>query len=166
MVELRPVPVDDPVSRELLAEYFAMRAETFPGQRYTTVFPSPDVFTEPAGVFIVLTDDDGRAGGMRRHPPHRGRGARHPVRSEAPLPATRDARSRLGPTAPGRSPRGVPREWDAAELVLDTHHTLEAAGGLYASVGFREIAPYNDNPNATRWYGLRLVAVDESGQTE
>ena len=60
MVELRPVPVDEPVSRELLAEYFAMRAETFPGQRYTTVFPSPAVFTEPAGVFIVLTDDAGR----------------------------------------------------------------------------------------------------------
>ena len=44
----------------------------------------------------------------------------------------------------------------AVDLVLDTHHTLEAAGGLYARSGFEPIAPYNDNPNATRWYGKRL----------
>jgi ribosomal protein S18 acetylase RimI-like enzyme len=48
------------------------------------------------------------------------------------------------------------REWDAAELVLDTHHTLEAAGGLYASSGFETVEPYNDNPNATRWYRKAL----------
>ena len=48
------------------------------------------------------------------------------------------------------------REWGAADLVLDTHHTLEAAGGLYARSGFTAIEPYNDNPNATRWYGKQL----------
>ena len=166
MVELRPVPVDEPVSRELLAEYFAMRAETFPGQRYTTVFPSPAVFTEPAGVFIVLTDDEGRAvgcGGIRRIPDGE-RGIRYEVKHLYLRPETRgrgwgrllldDLRRRA-------------LEWDAAELVLDTHHTLEAAGGLYASAGFREIAPYNDNPNATRWYGLPLTEpAEERRQTE
>lgn len=44
----------------------------------------------------------------------------------------------------------------ARELVLDTHHTLEAAGALYAASGFEAIDPYNDNPNATRWYGKPL----------
>ncbi len=48
------------------------------------------------------------------------------------------------------------REFGATELVLDTHHTLEAAGGLYATSGFTAIEPYNENPNATRWYGKRL----------
>ena len=44
------------------------------------------------------------------------------------------------------------------ELVLDTHHTLEAAGALYAATGFVAIEPYNDNPNATRWYAKNLDA--------
>lgn len=39
----------------------------------------------------------------------------------------------------------------ARELVLDTHASLTAAAALYASCGFTEIAPYNDNPNANRW---------------
>jgi GNAT superfamily N-acetyltransferase len=49
------------------------------------------------------------------------------------------------------------REWGAGELVLDTHHTLDAAGGLYAASGFVPIDAYNDNANATRWYGKTLV---------
>ncbi|HAN26006.1 MAG TPA: PadR family transcriptional regulator, partial [Microbacterium ginsengisoli] len=48
------------------------------------------------------------------------------------------------------------RRLGAAELVLDTHHSLAAAAGLYASSGFVTIPPYNENPNATRWYGKRL----------
>ena len=44
----------------------------------------------------------------------------------------------------------------AAELVLDTHHSLEAAGALYARTGFEAIEPYNENPNASRWYGKAL----------
>jgi len=166
MVELRPVPVDDPVSRELLAEYFAMRAESFPGQKYTTVFPSPEVFTEPAGVFIVLTDDEGRAvgcGGIRRIADG-GSGIRYEVKHLYLRPETRGRG--WGRLLLDDLERRA-REWDAAELVLDTHHTLEAAGGLYASAGFRLIEPYNDNPNATRWYGRLLATPDEtSDQTE
>ena len=48
------------------------------------------------------------------------------------------------------------RAFGAAELVLDTHHSLEAAGPLYARSGFTAIEPYNDNQNATRWYGKVL----------
>ena len=33
---------------------------------------------------------------------------------------------------------------------------LEAAGALYARSGYETIAAYNDNPNATRWYGKAL----------
>ena len=49
------------------------------------------------------------------------------------------------------------RAFGAAELVLDTHHSLEAAGSLYARSGFTAIEPYNDNANATRWYGKTLT---------
>jgi ribosomal protein S18 acetylase RimI-like enzyme len=51
----------------------------------------------------------------------------------------------------------------AKELVLDTHHSLEAAGGLYASSGFVQVAPYNDNPNASRWYAKSLGEAPQTG---
>lgn len=41
----------------------------------------------------------------------------------------------------------------AEQLVLDTNDSLEAAGGLYRAAGYSLIEPYNDNPNATAWYG-------------
>ncbi len=48
------------------------------------------------------------------------------------------------------------RGFGAEELVLDTNASLQAAAGLYRSSGFSGIEPYNDNPNATNWYGKRL----------
>ncbi|WP_345802105.1 GNAT family N-acetyltransferase [Microbacterium sp. AZCO] len=155
MVELRAVPVDDRVARGLLTEYFALRAQTFPGNAYTTVFPSVETFTPPDGVFLVLFDDGDLAvgcGGIRRvaDGPY---GARYEVKHLYLRPETRGRGwGRLLLDDLERRARA----WGAQELVLDTHHTLEAAGGLYASAGFTEIKPYNDNPNATRWYGLRL----------
>jgi ribosomal protein S18 acetylase RimI-like enzyme len=44
----------------------------------------------------------------------------------------------------------------AQRLVLDTNDSLTAAAGLYRSSGFDEIEPYNDNPNATRWFAKTL----------
>jgi GNAT superfamily N-acetyltransferase len=155
MVELRPVFADDPVARELLTEYFALRAATFPGNAYTTVFPARETFAEPDGVFVVLYDDGGLAvgcGGIRRISDGPA-GARYEVKHLYLRPETRGRG--WGRLLLDDLERRA-RRWDAAELVLDTHHTLEAAGGLYASAGFREIEPYNDNPNATRWYGLTL----------
>jgi ribosomal protein S18 acetylase RimI-like enzyme len=50
-------------------------------------------------------------------------------------------------------------EFGARQLVLDTNDSLTAAGGLYRSSGFAQIAPYNDNPNATSWYAKELGGV-------
>ena len=155
MVELRPTPVDSAVAHDLLTDYFAMRAGSFPGQAYTTVFPAPEVFTPPAGVFVVVYDDEGAAvgcGGIRRiaDGPH---GSRYEVKHLFLRPETRGRG--WGRLLLDDLERRA-REWDAAALVLDTHHTLEAAGGLYASAGFELIEPYNDTPNATRWYGKTI----------
>ncbi len=63
MVRLEPLTADDPRSRALLEEYFRMRAAAFPqGQAYQPVFPATSVFTPPAGVFLVVVDDDGAEG--------------------------------------------------------------------------------------------------------
>jgi GNAT superfamily N-acetyltransferase len=49
------------------------------------------------------------------------------------------------------------RALGAVTIVLDTNRSLEAAGGLYRSAGFRPTEPYNDNANATDWFGKALV---------
>jgi GNAT superfamily N-acetyltransferase len=49
-------------------------------------------------------------------------------------------------------------EFGATEMVLDTHESLEAAGRLYGRAGYVEIEPYNENPNASHWYGKALGA--------
>jgi GNAT superfamily N-acetyltransferase len=149
MVELRPLPVDDPVANELLLEYFGVRAATFPGHAYMPVVPDPNVFVEPDGVFVTVWDGDSPVGcgGIRRIADGPD-GIRYEVKHLYLRPETRGRG--WGRVLLDDLERRA-REWGAVDLVLDTHHTLEAAGGLYASAGFLEVEPYNDNPNATRW---------------
>lgn len=164
MVSLRESPVDAPEAHELLAEYFRARTDGFAelGVAYTTTFPDPSAFVPPAGVFVVLADDDGRAvgcGGIRRLSagPH---GPRYEVKHLYLRPETRgrgwgrllldDLEARA-------------RALGARELVLDTHHSLEAAAALYARTGFVTIDRYNDNPNASRWYGKVLGDNAQTG---
>lgn len=155
MVSVSPTAVDGVEARTLLAEYVAMRAAAFPG-RYTPAQHPPAMFTPPDGVFLLVRDDDGTAvgcGGVRRidDGPF---GVRYEVKHVFLRP---EARGRGWSRLLMDELEGAARGWGAAELVLDTHHTLTAAGGLYAASGFVAIAPYNDNPNATRWYGKPLV---------
>ena len=153
MPELRDLPVDDPVAQDLLAAYFAMRREAFPGGTYTTAFPASATFDAP-GAFLVVYDGQAAVGcgGIRpiADGPH---GPRFEVKHLFLSPVTRGRGwGRLLLEALVQRARAA----GAAEVVLDTHHSLEAAAALYAGAGFIAIAPYNDNPNATRWYGLRL----------
>ncbi|WP_127472613.1 GNAT family N-acetyltransferase [Microbacterium sulfonylureivorans] len=157
MASLRESPVDAPDAHELLAEYFRSRAVGFAAQDavYTTTFPQPAAFVPPAGVFLVVEDEDGRpvgCGGIRLIPdgPH---GTRYEVKHLYLRPETR-GRGWGRVLLDGLEARA--RQLGARELVLDTHHSLEAAGALYARSGFESIEPYNDNPNASRWYGKTL----------
>lgn len=160
MVSLRESPVDAPQAHELLAEYFQSREIGFAHQNvvYTTTFPDPAAFTPPAGVFLLVVDDEGvgqGCGGIRRIA-DAPTGIRYEVKHLYLRPQTRGRGwGRL--LLAGLEERA--RRWGAAELVLDTHHSLEAAAGLYASSGFVGIERFNDNPNATRWYGKRLVSA-------
>ncbi|MBG6053940.1 GNAT superfamily N-acetyltransferase [Salinibacterium sp. CAN_S4] len=144
-------PVSDATAHELLAEYFAYRALTFPqADGYVTTFPSPENFTPPRGVFLVVELDSTPVGcgGIRSLGQGRfevkhlwlrlrtqGRGLGKALLAELELRAIG-----LG----------------ATELVLDTNSSLAAAGGLYRSSGYTDIDAYNDNPNATNWYSKSL----------
>jgi GNAT superfamily N-acetyltransferase len=44
------------------------------------------------------------------------------------------------------------RARDCARVVLDTAAPLLEAAKLYLAEGYREVAPYNDNPFAARWF--------------
>lgn len=168
MVAFRLSPPDAADAHELLAEYFAIRAETFPADQgtYRTTFPDPAVFVPPAGAFVVVEDDDEPSAGPRavgcggiRRLDDGALGVRYEVKHVYLRPETRGrgwGRMLLAEL------ERLARDFGARELVLDTHHTLEAAGALYAATGFVAIEPYNDNPNATRWYAKNLDTATSS----
>jgi ribosomal protein S18 acetylase RimI-like enzyme len=151
MIEHRPTAVDEPVARQLLDEYFDYRAATFPqADGYVRTYPSAASFTPPEGVFLTVIADEQVAGcgGVRRLSPSRYEAKHLWIR-------------------PAFQSRGLGRgllaelerraaELGATEVVLDTNASLEAAGGLYRSSGYEDVAPYNDNPNATNWYRKSL----------
>ena len=154
MITFRAASPADPDAHELIVEYFAERAAGFPGE-YRPTLPGPDAFRAPDGV-LLLAEHAERGligcGAIRRIAD-----GPHGVRFEVKHVYTRPTARGLGA---GRllveELESRARAWGARELVLDTHHTLEAAAALYARAGFGPIDAYNDNPNADRWYGKTL----------
>lgn len=157
VVSLHVSPADSPEAQELLAEYFRSRERGFAHQNvvYTTTFPDPAAFVPPAGVFVVVRGDEGEpvgCGGIRRLADGES-GVRYEVKHLYLRPTTRGRGwGRLLLDGLEEHARAL----GAAELVLDTHHSLTAAGSLYATSGYVETEPYNDNPNASRWYRKAL----------
>ncbi|WP_395243460.1 GNAT family N-acetyltransferase [Agromyces sp. MMS24-K17] len=147
----------DADAHALLVEYFAERAAGFPAAQgaYRPTFPADASFTPPAGVFLLVEGDDEASapvgcGGVRRIEPSPEGRVRYEVKHLWLRPEARGhgAGRRLLAELEARA-----IAFGAEELVLDTNASLEAAGGLYRSSGYAAIAPYNDNPNATDWYG-------------
>ncbi|WP_438856338.1 GNAT family N-acetyltransferase [Agromyces sp. M3QZ16-3] len=159
MLRFRDAAVTDADANRLIGDYFAERAAGFPREQgeYRPTWPDAAQFTPPAGVFVVVEDEAGEAvgcGGVRRIP-----------RSEDGLVRYEVKHLWLAPSMRGRGGgRALLDELErravafgAEELVLDTNASLAAAGGLYAASGYVGIEPYNDNPNATNWYGKRVA---------
>jgi GNAT superfamily N-acetyltransferase len=165
VVTFRESAVTDTSAHELLTDYFEGRARGFPAGPYAYLrsFPRPEQFVPPDGVFLVaqLDDTDVGCGGIRRIGPD-GAGSAEPTlatstRFEAKHIFIRP-QSRghgLGRALLQELERRA-RKFGATQLVLDTNSNLDAARGLYLTSGFELIEPYNDNPNATDWYGKRL----------
>lgn len=162
MVSFRETSVTEDSAHGLLEEYFETRAATFPESmgRYRTTFPDPAQFVAPNGEFLVLEDvdlagepADVGCGGIRRVASGDSGLARFEIKHLFLQPHLRGRGfGRLLLTELERRASAL----GARELVLDTNASLEAAGGLYRSSGYLDIAPYNDNPNATHWYGKTL----------
>lgn len=172
MLRFREAAVTDADAHALLTAYFAERAAGFPPEQgtYRPTFPSPEQFTPPAGVFLVVERDDGLGGdlgdahgggpsddlgcgGVRRIPDSADGLVRYEIKHLWLRP---EARGLGGGRMLLQELEARAVAFGAEELVLDTNASLEAAGGLYRASGYRAIEPYNDNPNATNWYGKRV----------
>ncbi|QDZ13506.1 GNAT family N-acetyltransferase [Humibacter ginsenosidimutans] len=161
MLTFTPARTDDSIAAELLNRYFAEREQTFPSAQgaYTVNLPDAGRFVPPAGDF-VLAELDGTpvgCGGVRRIEDAVGPDGEPIVRFEI-------KHLWLAPDARGRGAgRVLLTELErraialgATRLVLDTNESLAAAGNLYRTSGYTETMPYNDNPNATHWYGKNV----------
>lgn len=169
MAAFRESGVADDAALALLAEYFSARAESFPAgpDEYRAVFPSPDDFVPPRGVFLIVEGEDlaGDAadvgcGGIRRVAPSDEGAVRFEVKHLWLQPHTRGLGLGAALLAELEARAAA---FGADEIVLDTNASLESATRLYLRAGYESIPPYNDNPNATNWYRkvLRGPAADE-----
>lgn len=151
---VEPADAAAPESRALVDAYVAEVAATFPEgfDPAASVSADPDEVTPPRGAFLVVRDAAGTAIGC---------GA---VKLLGPRTAE-VKRMWLAPAARGRGIGAVllaaledtARGLGATEGRLDTNDLLTAAIGLYLRHGWRDVAPYNDNPYATRWFAKRLA---------
>ncbi|MGN6723256.1 MAG: GNAT family N-acetyltransferase [Marmoricola sp.] len=158
MPSFLPTPTDDPLAGQLLDDYFRFRAldfTTHPGG-YRVTPPNPAHFTPPAGVFLVVEDDEGKpvgCGGVRR------------IEDLDGLATYEIKHLWLDPAARGHGwSRGLiaelenrARRFGAELIVLDTNESLTAAQHLYRTSGFEETTAYNDNKNATHWFAKRIT---------
>ena len=158
MPEFRDVSVTDAGALTLLTQYFSDRRSSFPSAQgsYRTTMPSPEQFLPPRGVFLLVSEDKAEqaavfvgCGGIRRLEDSPAGGVRFEIKH---LWLQDHVRGRgWGRALLGELERRA-LAFGAAEVVLDTNASLEAAGSLYRSAGYESIPPYNDNPNATNWY--------------
>lgn len=137
-------------AQALLAAYFADRAETFVGT-YRPKPADPATLREPDGAFLVARSGDAAigCGALRRLGP-----SRFEVKHLYVAPAGRGRGTGAALLAALEAEAG---RLGATEVVLDTNASLAPANALYASRGYAEIAPYNDNPNATTWFRKPLA---------
>jgi len=161
MVRFRETLVTDAAAHALLAEYFDSRRASFPASQgeYRTTFPEPAHFVAPEGVFLVVeaelegAESDGSGsdvgcGGIRRIDDDT-----YEVKHLWVQPRTRG--QGLGRRLLVELERRA-AEFGASRVVLDTNASQAEASNLYASAGYEQIAPYNDNPNATHWFGKQI----------
>lgn len=142
-------------ARWCLEQYFAELAERFdtgfdPAQ--SIPFSAAD-FTPPAGAFIMATAGDDPLGcaALKVSGPGVGYIKRMWV---APHARGIGLGSRLLDAI-----EATASDFDLTTLQLETNRALPEAIGLYLARGYREVAPFNDEPYAHHWFEKRLPAT-------
>ena len=146
-IRVIPQRADHPDAAALLAAYVGeiqRRLGAFDPAR--SVSADPEEMAPPRGAFLVVYDADApvACGGIKTIGEATGEikrmfvdpAARRRGHGRRLLTALEDAARTLGHRA----------------VRLDTADPLVEATDLYVATGYRPIAPYNDNPFATRWF--------------
>lgn len=151
-VEIAPELADSPAAQYCLGEYFRELQERFEEgfDPELSLAPSLDEFGPPRGVFLVA------------------RREREPVGCVGFKQLSTEAaylkRMWIAPQARGiglakRLLRALEDEALAlgySTVCLETNKRLTEAQQLYRSAGYREVAPFNDEPYAHHWFEKRI----------
>jgi len=151
-VEVRAEAADSADARQCLDAYFGELGARFEGgfEAGKDQSARADDMAPPSGLFVIARLD-GEAvgcGGLKRT----GRAAGE-IKRVWTAPAARGigvARRVL------RALEGAARDMGLKTLRLDTNRALTEAHALYRKEGFREVAPFNENPYAHHWFEKRL----------
>lgn len=156
-IELRAEPMDGQAASACLRRYFDEIAARFDGG-FDPAAGGPDAaddFAPPRGNFLLAWMDGTPVGcgALRIHAGEAG-AAWGEVKRLWTAPEARGlgvARRVL------RALEDHAREAKLPRLRLDTNRALSEAHALYLGEGFREIAPFNDNPYAHHWFEKTLA---------
>lgn len=151
-VEVRLEAPDSAAAQWCLAEYFAELAARFevgfdPGRSNSA---EAEEITPPAGFFVVawLDGDPAGCGALKAND-----GGTGEIKRMWTAPKARGlgvARRVL------RWLEAKAREVGSTRLRLETNRALTEAQALYRGEGYREVAPFNDEPYAHHWFEKRL----------
>jgi DNA-binding MarR family transcriptional regulator/GNAT superfamily N-acetyltransferase len=151
-VEVRVEAADSADARRCLDAYFSELAARFEGGFDAAKDDSARAIdmAPPAGLFVVarLDGDAVGCGGLKRMDKTKGE-----IKRVWTAPSARGvgvARRVI------RTLEAAARDMGLRTLRLDTNRALTEAHALYRKEGFREIAPFNDNPYAHHWFEKQL----------
>ena len=151
-VEVGPEPADSADARRCLDAYFgelAARFENGYDAGNDNSAPAAEM-APPSGLFVVarLDNEPVGCGGLKRAGKATGE-----IKRVWTAPCARGigvARRVI------RTLEAAARDCGLRTLRLDTNRALTEAHALYRKEGFREVAPFSDNPYAHHWFEKRL----------
>jgi DNA-binding MarR family transcriptional regulator/N-acetylglutamate synthase-like GNAT family acetyltransferase len=152
VVRVDVVDPNEPAAVYCLGEYYAELGRRFDSgwDESISIAATPDQLRPPAGLFVVATlhGEPVGCGALKFH----GRAPAELKRMWV-APAARGlglGRRLLTELEGLAADRGVRR------VRLETNRNLTEAIALYRSAGYREVAPFNDEPYAHHWFEKRL----------
>jgi len=163
-VEVAPERITSAESQDCLEQYFAELRERFDAGFDTARSPTPIAeFTPPHGLFLVARLDG---------KPVACGGIKFTKRGAAEIKRMWVASSARGIGLGRRMLReleGQARAHSYDVVQLETNKALKEAQALYRASGYKEVAPFNDEPYANHWFekkGLRERGEPSAGKGE
>jgi GNAT superfamily N-acetyltransferase len=158
---------EDPGARGAVSAYAAELDALLGASSPTIVDPDPDAYRPPRGIFLVVLAPDGCTGDATTGDVVLGCAGLRTIELPGEGPVAEVKRmwvsGRMRGAGVGRAllqrlheearARGLTR------VVLDSKRELLDARRLYLAAGYRDMAPYGANADATVWMGLDLPAA-------